>query len=281
VTSTLADTKPLRLSWTRIRTHEECPAKGDLKARGFKSPVMDVTAFFKGNVTDQLMRRWLSMENPAGEMGWMAAQVNAVFDELEANPEGVLRWKTRTHRAETLEFCRELVVRLEEILAVYCLPFDWTPAWRFTVPVSVPYGQCMRTVELIGETDLLVFDRLGRVIVLDLKATADDSYWRKTLAQLAFYALAVKASRASRLGRWPVRAGLIQPMCKEPVLMVDVMKDGGQAVREMSGRIQRTARDIWEGRVEPKRNDWCGTCEVRHACPLWAAPSGGQVLLTA
>ena len=71
-----------------MRTHEECPAKGDLKARGFKSPLMDVTGFFHGNVTDQLMRRLPVPDRPprAPELGWMAAQVDAVFDEMEANP---------------------------------------------------------------------------------------------------------------------------------------------------------------------------------------------------
>lgn len=280
MTETVLDTKPLRLSWSRVRLHDECPAKGDLIARKLKNPAANVRSYFAGNVGDECQRRWLNMgdaKNPPPP-GWMRANVDAIFDEKEESVrttgDGVVRWKTPTDRAETREFCREVVVRLEEILAVYCLPFDWTPAWRFTVPVSVPYGQCMRTVNLVGEADLLVFDKAGRLIIWDLKVTRDDNYWRKTLAQLAFYALAVKASKAENLGRWPVRCGLIQPMCTQRVLPVDVMADGGQAIREISTRIQRVARDIWEGRLEPKRNDYCGTCEVRHGCSLFATIPG-------
>lgn len=238
---------------------------------------MNSRPFFHGNVSDMLMRRWLSFKDP--ELGWMAAQVDAVFEEMEEHPEGVLKWKHPGDRIETLEFCRELVTRLEVILARFVLPFDWTPAWRFEVPVRIHYGEQVREILLVGEIDLLVFDREGRIIVWDLKATRDDQYWRKVLGQLAFYNIAVKASKAAQLGRWPVRSGLIQPMCTQQVLPVDVLADGGQAIREMMGRVERVARDIWEGRLEPKPGEFCGSCEVRHACPVWAAPVGGQVLL--
>jgi PD-(D/E)XK nuclease superfamily protein len=287
VTPTLVtDTKPLRLSWTRLRSHSECPAKGELVARRLKSPLADSRGYFHGNVTDQCMRRFLSLPDPGSELGWMRAQVDTIFDEMEQTSQdrhdGVIRWRHSTDREEVREFCRELVTRLEAILARYCLPFDWTPAWRFEVPLSVQYGGCMRKLTLAGETDLLVFDNQGRVIVWDLKATKDDSYWRKTLAQLAFYAIAVKCSKSERLGRWPMRCGLIQPMCKQQVMPVDVMAGGGQAIREMAGRIQRTAIDIWENRLDPKPNDWCSSCEVKHACRAWTgAPSGGQVRLVA
>ena len=268
---TSTDCPPLKISWSRLRTHEECPAKGDLKARGFKSPLMNTRLFFHGNVTDQLMRRWLSQENP--ELGWMAAQVDAVFADMEEHPEGVLKWKHPGDRAETLEFCRELVTRLEVILVRYVLPFDWTPAWRFEVPVRVPYGREVRQILLVAA----YADRDGGVAVLDLKATANDHYYQKVLGQLAFYALAVKISKAPRLGRWPARSGLIQPMCEQRLLPVDVMAGDMQAVREMAGRIERVARDIWEGRLEPKPGEFCGSCEVRNGCP---AHIGGQLLVS-
>jgi len=114
-----------------------------------------------------------------------------------------------------------------------------------------------------------------------LKATKDNEYYRKVLGQLAFYAIAIKASKEGKLGRWPVRAGLLQPMCATPDLMVDIMAGGGQAIREMATRIERVAGDIWAGRLDPKPNDWCPRCEVKHACPLFAVPASGQLLLTA
>jgi hypothetical protein len=272
------DCKPLKISWSRLRVHGECPAKGDLKARGFKSPIMDTRNFFHGNVTDQLMRRFLSLEDPRNELGWMAAQVDAVFADMEEHPEGVLKWKRPGDRAETLEFCRELVTRLEELLARFVLPFDWTPAWRFEVPVKVTYAGTVREILLVGEIDLLVFYREGGIAVLDLKATRDNQYYRKVLGQLTLYNLAVRLSRAPRLGRWPSKSGLIQPMCDQRMLPVTVTPD---AIREMAGRIERVARDIWEGRLAPKPGEFCGSCEVRHGCPVFSAPVGGQALLTA
>ena len=245
---------------------------------------MDTTGFFHGNVADQLMGRYLSLPGLSAaspELGWMAAQVDAVFDEMEASPEGILKWKHKDHRAQQLEFTRECVTRLEDLLVTFCLPFSWQAHWRFEVPVKVMYGSEARQVLLVGETDLLVFDREGRVICWDLKATKNNDYWRKVLGQLSMYAWAVRLSKSPQLGRWPARCGLLQPMCDQRWLPVDVMADNGQAVREMAGRIERVARDIWEGRVPPKPGEFCHNCEVRHACSYWSATSGGKSLLVA
>ena len=266
-----------------MRAHDECPAKGDLLARKQKSKLADVRNFIHGNVCDLAMRRWLSQGDP--ETGWMAAQVDAIFDEsveiARTSGDGVVRWRNADDREETRQFCRELVTRLEPLLAQYCLPYDWAQAYRFKVPVKVPYGRELREITLVGEIDLLVFDKFGRVWIWDLKATKNNEYYRKVLGQLAFYAIAVKASAAEPLGRWPVMAGLLQPMWDTPDLKVDIMKDDGQAIREMASRIERVAGDIWAGRLDPKPNEWCHWCEVKHACPLFAVPAGGQVLLTA
>lgn len=277
--------KPVRLSWSRLRLHDECPMKGALIAEKKKSQLTDVRNFFHGNVCDLAMRRFLSLEDPRSELGWMAAQVDAIFDEslqiARSSGDGIVRWRSTTDATETREFCREAVTRLEELLVRFVLPFDWTPAWRFSVTVKIHYGREVREITLVGETDLLVFDKYGRVFIWDLKATKDDSYWRKTLAQLAFYALAVKLSPAEELGRWPYRAGLLQPMCKERFLTFDVMADGGQAIREMTGRIERVAADIWAGRLGPKPNEFCNRCEVKHACPLFAPSDSGKARMVA
>jgi len=280
---TVPQYREVRLSWSRLRTHDECPAKGDLIARRQKSPVANVRNFIHGNVCDLAMRRWLAMGEQ--EPGWMAAHVDELFEEsvekARATGDGVVRWRHADDRDETREFCRECVTRLEPLLVKYCLPFDWLPAWRFSVPLTIHYGRELREITITGEIDLLVFDRFGRVWIWDLKATKDNEYYRKVLGQLAFYAIAIKASKEGKLGCWPVRAGLLQPMCDTPDLMVDIMADGGQAIREMASRIERVAGDIWAGRLDPKPNDWCPRCEVKHACPLFAVPAGGRLLLTA
>jgi hypothetical protein len=276
--------KPVRLSWSRLRVHDECPAKGDLIARKMKGPITDVRNFFHGNVCDLAMRRFLALEDPASEMGWMAAQVDALFDEsleiAKSTGDGVVKWKHPGDRDETREFCRQCVTQLEPLLAKYCLPFDWSPGWRFKVPLKVHYGQEIRQITLTGEIDLLVFDGQGRVWIWDLKATKNNEYYRKVLGQLAFYAIAVKASDADRLGQWPVMAGLLQPMCDTPDLRVDIMKDG-QAIREMASRIERVAGDIWAGRLDPKPTDWCNRCEVINACPAFSPAQGSKISLVA
>ena len=51
------------------------------------------------------MRRYLSLPDPASELGWMAAQVDAIFDEsiqiARDTGDGILNWKSPTDRDET------------------------------------------------------------------------------------------------------------------------------------------------------------------------------------
>ena len=253
------DPAVLRLSWSRLRLHDECPAKWQLKRDG-KSSLNDVRNYMHGNVVDVAMRRWLQQECP--EAGWMREQVDAIFDEVaKPSDEGMVKWRSPADRRETLDFCRELVVRLEKILLRYALPFNYDPALRFAVPITVPGldGE-PRALILHGEMDLLVEDRDGLIAVWDLKATKDNGYYKKVLGQLAFYAIVVLAMR----GRLPAMTGLLQPMCDSQVLPVTITP---QAVREMAARIERTAHDIWAGRDVPKAsNDGCDWCEVRRLC---------------
>jgi hypothetical protein len=211
----------------------------------------------------------------------MSAQVDTIFDEsieiARNTGDGIVRWKHAGDKSETRELCREIVTRLEPILVRYALPFEWSPAVRFSVPVSIPGldGE-LREIILIGEMDLRVRDARGDVVVWDLKATRDNQYYRKVLGQLSFYALAVKALT----GRFPVMTGLIQPMCDQRVLPVAVDE---QAVREMSGRIVKTAHDIWAGRLLPKADDagclGAYGCPVQHACPKFKMGRPGRVSL--
>jgi hypothetical protein len=254
----VTDSGAIRLSWSRLRLHDECPAKGALM-RSSKSPVANIRDFFHGNVVDLAMRRWLQMADPPA--GWMLAHVDELFHEsietARETGDGVVKWRSATDRAEVMEFCRELVTRLEPILQRYALPFTWYPARRFSVPVTVNG----REVVLIGEMDLMVEDRDGLIAVWDLKATRDNSYYRKVLGQLAFYSLAV----AAMTGKFPVMTGLIQPMCDQQVLPVEITE---QAKREMAARIERTVADIWASRLAPKADDkGCDWCAVKAACP--------------
>lgn len=269
MTASTLEEPAVRLSWSRLRLHDECPAKGALM-RAHQSPLRNIRSWFHGTVCDTAMRRWLDMDDPPP--GWLAANIDAIFDEcLKSTKEtgdGIVRWRTPTDRDETREFCRELVARLDPLLARYVLPFTWWPAQRFTTPVAVQ-GRApgtMRSVLLVGEMDLLLQDSEGRWIILDLKATRDNHYYRKVLGQLAFYSLALQSWK----GSLPYLTGLIQPMCDQQMLPVQVTE---QARREMMGRIERVAHDIWSGNLAPKASDGgCNFCEVQHACPKFAPP---------
>lgn len=262
--------KPLRLSWTRLRSHLECPAKGQLIAEGHKAKASDVRMFFHGTVVDSAMRQWLSQDKP--EPGWMSARVDEILDEEEVKArttgDGVVKWRHLQDKEEVRQFCREAVTRLEKLLTVLCLPYDWQPAPRFTVQLTIPYlDGTPKVIELTGEIDLLVL-KDGRLFVYDLKATRDNSYWRKVVGQLVFYEIAMRIMK----GEWPLASALIQPMCDQQV--VPFQFDEEQR-RDMMTRIVSTATDIWRGNTLPKASsEGCRDCFVRHACPKYHVPGG-------
>jgi hypothetical protein len=268
--------KPLRISWSRLRAHSECPAKGQLLATGHKAKGADIRNYFHGTVVDSCMRQWLKQDKP--EPGWMLGHLEAVLaaeeEKAKATGDGVVRWRSLDDRREVTEFCRELLMRLERLLDVICLPYGWQPAPRFTLPLTIPGldGQ-PRSIELTGEIDLLTQTPQG-IFVWDLKATKDGNYWRKVQAQLVFYELAVFIMK----GEWPHRSALIQPMCERQVMPFSFTD---QDHTDMSVRIVRVAHDIWKGNLFPKADSaGCQSCPVRHACPKYRTPGGrGRVAL--
>lgn len=263
--------KQLRLSWSRLRSHEECRAKGALQAAGHRSPAADVRPYFHGTVVDLAMRRWLGMEKPPS--GWMPKHIDEILDEAEVTAketgDGIVKWKSTTDKDEMRVFCRELVVLLENILAEVALPFEWEPAVRFAVPIEIPYlDGSLRQIQLVGEMDLLVKRPDGRV-VYDLKATRDDHYWRKVEGQMQFYDICMWGLT----GEFPVGSALIQPMCQQQVLPFCF---GDESRRQMFTRICTVAMDIFRGDLAPKDNSQgCAYCAVRHACPRYKTPAGG------
>ncbi len=268
------DNETLKLSWSRIRLHSECPQKGHLTSLGRRSPVSDHRTFFPGTVTDRCMRQWLSLE--VQERGWMAAQVDRIMDEEEAatkgNGDGVVRWKTLQDRAQVREFCKSAVHQLESDLLtqLHLLEpphYDWDPAPRFEVPITIPHPSGHKEqIMLRGEIDLLIQTPAG-IEVWDLKTTKDNSYWRKTIGQLVFYEIAVWG-----MGKgWPVRSGLLQPLCDETTPCWQFTQDHRM---QMFQRIVAVAHDIWSGRLDPKVQPACKYCDVRHACPAKGGGSG-------
>lgn len=261
------DPRSLNLSWSQLRTFEECAQKGFLQRAGKRSAAGDLRTYFPGMVVDHIMDRWLA--DPAHPSGAMAAMVADAIGEVEreaiATGDGVVRWKQHlTDRDEVREFCVELVTRLEPILRDLVLPHRHLAHHRFRVPLRIPYldGEPV-IVHLVGEMDLLVGED-GEHVIWDLKGTRDDSYWRKVLGQLVFYDLAdfVATSKRTRT------VGLIQPMCKEPVLRWDLTDEHRAALHT---RVIGLANNIWRGTRDCKKDTHgCNWCSVRHACVRYA-----------
>jgi hypothetical protein len=261
--SDTADPRHLRISWSQIRAHEECMQRAFLLRTGHRNQSADLRTFFPGMVCDQIMGVWL--RDPTRRSGGMAALVAETIDvaakEAADTGDGVVRWRGPDDKAEVIEYCTETLRRLEPILSKLVLPYEFVVHNRFAVEVAIPYltGE-MVTVSLTGEMDLLTSPRAGNAIY-DLKVTRDDGYWRKVVGQLLFYDLADILAA----GRRPVAAGLIQPMCPEPVLAFTFSDDDR---RRMQARIVAYATAVWR-RDTPVTTDIhrCYMCAVRHACP--------------
>jgi hypothetical protein len=264
-----------RLSWSKLKTLEECRAKGWLYSQGKFEALRDNRPFFPGTVLDRAMRMWLEQESP--QSGTMPGMVTTLFDREEAaapqNGDGVARWKNLSDRAETLEKCREAACRLEPILFEHVVPFDYQVAARFEVQVTVPWGQGNRLLYLTGEMDLIVKPPVG-LRIYDLKMTENEDYWRQTFPQLTFYGL---AAAFKGLG-YPDATALIQPMCTQRFLLFDFTADHYQ---EMLARIVQAAEYWWKGDHLPKAgNDGCAYCPARNACPKFVV-AGNRRLMNA
>lgn len=258
--------EPLQISWSQLRAHFECRRKAALLRAGHRSRAQNLRNYFHGMVVDGIMRRWLS--DPHRRPGQMVAGVQDYIDhavrQAAHDGDGVVHWRHAEDRQELQRFCVDLLHRLEPILDTYVLPYPFTNAHVFRTPIVIPHlDGTPTTIYLRGEMDLLVDTPAGPVI-WDLKGTRDDTYWRKVLGQLLFYDLALLSSR----GTPSRRVGLIQPMCQRPMLEW-VLTD--QQRREMASAVVSMAADIWRAALPCQPSSSCVFCEVRHACPRFAA----------
>lgn len=290
------ETGLVKVSWSKIRTHEECREKAQHIANGLKSTVSDTTMFVHGNVVDLLMRRWLGMDDPP--RGWMAKHVDEVLDELEHSAkdkgDGVIRWKHTGHRQQVREFCFNCAMRLEELLRGMVMSHDYQPAVRFKTRMNIPGLEEGSTAKILltGEMDLLVAEKprplpditpdlnpvtiamhdvaqRPRLHIWDLKATRDKDYWRKTVAQLVFYDIACWCM----FGTTSLMAGLLQPMVDDHPYISFTPTEEDRT--QMYTRIVTVAHQIMRGDAAPKEgSEGCSWCEVKHACSKYAREPG-------
>jgi hypothetical protein len=238
---------------------------------GKRAKVSNIRNFFHGSVVDAIMRVWL--DNPQHPAGAMAAMVDELIDRTEAEEKdkgNIVRWRNADDRETVRGFCVELVNRLEPLLQQHVLPYTYRHGYWFKVPMSIKDAAGRpRDILLTGEMDLLVEN--DGPVVWDLKGTADDQYYRKVVAQLTFYDLAVWAST----GRKTRYAGLIQPMCTERVMAWEITDD---ARRNLLVRISRYAHDVWAGeKTCTTDRAVCHWCDVKHACPRFSTDAFGSL----
>lgn len=254
----------LRVSWSSLRSHEECHHRSFLLREGRRAKVTNIRNFYGGMVVDKIMRDWLDSETIRASDPRLL--VTCTMDEMEDAERGkgnIVRWRDAEDRQQVKSFCVELITRLEPILEQHVLPHPYEHGKWFKVPMTIPdQDGHPRDIVLTGEMDLLVQD--DGPIVWDLKGTADDQYWRKVVAQLTFYDLAIWASTGTKT-RY---AGLIQPMCSQRVMAWQITDE---ARRNLMTRILRYAHDVWTGEqtctTDPNA---CYRCDVRHACARYS-----------
>lgn len=247
-----------KVSWSSLQRHELCKQKNFLVLQGLTAPGKDARNFLAGNVIDGVQKTWL--DNPVGNMDDL---VDEHMEKAIADSEvrGIIKWRSKNDKKNINTNCHNAAKQLQPILEARVLPYDYEPAKRFYTPVKMrkPDGEITEII-LRGEFDLLVRDNSGRFIVWDLKTTADNDYWKKTLGQLVFYDLAIY----NMFGQPPVKTGLIQPLCDEQIKEF-FFEDSHRA--EMWGRINSMMQSEWVGDHTPKAdNAGCSWCEVSHAC---------------
>lgn len=266
----------LYVSWSQLRHHEQCRQKAHLLRQNKKDPATNIRVYFPGTVVDRAMRAWLSDDDR--KPGQMAASIQEVMDREEQSAkdtgDGIVKWKNRADRDEVRYFCIDLVKKLEPILYELVVPHQFEPSKRFKAPLTVPNHLNEPTeIFLVGEMDILSYiEAPNPWWVYDLKATKNDSYWRSTIGQLVFYDIACYLMFSS----YTERVGLIQPMCKQPVVTIQVTN---QQRVEMMQRILSMCRQIWNEDFKLAEDTRpCFMCAVKPSCSRFK-PVGGKMQL--
>jgi CRISPR/Cas system-associated exonuclease Cas4 (RecB family) len=248
-----------KLSWSSLQRFELCKQKQYLVSKKLSIPGRDVRNFLAGTVVDSVQKAWL--ENPSGDMTDL---LDEHFEKSvkEAQESDVIKWRHENDRSYIRTTCVEALKALQPILETRILPYDYEPGKWFYEPVKIQNPKTGQVEEIIlrGEFDLLVRDNDGNFIVWDLKTTADEEYWKKSLGQLVFYDLVILAM----FGKPPKKCGFIQPLCQTQVKEFEFTNE---MRAEMWGRISSMMRDVWDENFEPKSdNAGCSFCEVAHSC---------------
>lgn len=267
----------LRVSWSQVRTAEECRQKAHLSRTGRKQGHMDVRNFFPGNVTDRVVRYYL--EGNDHSPGVLKSMVESVMNNeqvkiIEGRDDdpskkvepGIVKWRDPGDRDRVLRDCEEAAEKIEPLLFEHVLPYRFKADFKVQAQLEIPspFGaDRFEMIDLFGYIDILVKDDFDRLWVFDVKHTKDDGYWRKTIGQLTFYDLAL----LSMLGEKTAGTALFQPLCKKPTHPHQV---DDQARVELLQRIVNYSHSRMREDFTPRDDrKECGFCEYKHACVLY------------
>ena len=256
----------LYVSWSALRTAEECKQKGFLNRTGKKATMENMRVFFPGTVTDRVVRDWL-LEDPYNNPGRMPEMVEAIMKreaDLIDEGRGKLIWKDASDRESVLRDCIEAVTKIEPALNKLVLPYDYDVDFRFKAPVMMPHPSGdMEQVVLNGAMDIITRDDNGRYSVWDVKHTRDNYYWKKTKGQLSFYDLSVQVMFEQET----IVTGLLQPLCDEQVKPFPLTQDDRSQLMQ---RVMAMSQDVWRKNFAPEPTpEKCMFCNVKHACSLF------------
>lgn len=269
----------LEVSWSKLKTFEHCKQKAWLQGNGFRSPSTNTRVFFKGTVTDRILRDWI--QDPGRQLGQMPEMVDEYValceQEQKDNGSGVVRWKHAMDKQESSDWCREALENLEPIIVEHVLPYypNVLADKHLNAIVSIPglAGES-RDIKLRGILDILI-DAPDFIGVYDLKATENESYWKQTIMQLVFYHLILKHG----YDKVPDTTALIQPMCREKIKYISINE---QHELNLMQKVISYAHSVWKEDFAPKESDagCLSWCEVSHACVKFKKNEDGRLSWT-
>lgn len=253
----------LWISWSQLRTHEECRQKGKLVREKKRATLADQRIYFPGTVLDRVVRDWLD-DDPEHNPGVMPDMVNEImvreFKNIVEGEGGRVEFKDKADKIKVRDDVVEAAQKIEPLLRQHVLPYEYQVDFRFRAPLMLPAPWGMEMVIVNGAMDILTRNDKGEFGVWDVKMTRNNDYWRKTAGQLTFYDAVV----GILFGAETFETGLLQPLCAQPNLPLSI---GPEQRSQMMQRIVSMAHDVWRGDFTPTTKlSECSTCDVKHAC---------------
>lgn len=256
----------VKISWSALKRWKRCSFAQKLAMEGKRVKAKDGRVFFKGNLCDHAMRRWLEAEDFSVPIEHYLKEV--WIENTGPDAEYVVKWKSPDDQKIIVDEARAALADLERTLREYVVPFRYEPEMRFTsyVGIPAPNGEIIQ-VAIFGAIDVAILYPDDTMGIFDLKLSASKSYITSSIGQLVLYDLAIR----NYLGIKPTKHGFFTPLLTaQPVIPLEITDDHRQ---QMVSDIISYAHGIWNNEwslTEDENNCW--GCDYKHACPRWVKP---------